>query len=73
MSSRRRVPSYGAQERALEACQSCRAACVAVLTEAPIGSPPYIAAQAVVEAIDGLAEALTGDRRLFPTKPHSTP
>jgi hypothetical protein len=31
-----------------------------------------VAAGAVLEAINGLAEALTGDRTLFWNKPHST-
>ena len=41
-----------------------------MITEAPIASPVCVAAQAVLEAIDGLAEALTGNRCLSHGKPH---
>jgi hypothetical protein len=60
----RRLSSLDA-DAALVAAQTCRRA-------VPVPGPEYEAASAVVEALDGLAEALTGDRRLWrpsPTRP----
>jgi hypothetical protein len=39
----------------------------------PIGGPEYEAANKVTEAIDDLAELLTGDREHFWLKMHRTP
>src|SRR5215213_4984333 len=39
----------------------------------PIGGPIYRAATRLIEEIDLMAEALTGDRRHFWLKPSSTP
>ena len=41
--------------------------------EAPIGGPIYRAATRLMEEIDLMAEALTGDQRHFWLKPSSTP
>jgi hypothetical protein len=57
---RRRILSVATQAEALRAAGECRALCVRVLTEAPVGGPVYLAAQQVLVAIDGLAEAITG-------------
>ena len=57
----------------LEAIGACRRACVAASTVAPIGGPIYRAANRLMEAIDLVAEVLTGNRRNFWLKPHSTP
>jgi hypothetical protein len=54
-----------AREAALEAAKGCRTAMVEVHREAPIGSAEYTAAGALMEAIDGFAETLTGQRRLW--------
>jgi hypothetical protein len=40
---------------------------------APIGGPIYWAANRLMEEIDLVAEVLTGNRRHFWLKPHSTP
>jgi hypothetical protein len=60
-------------EALLEAVGVCRRACVAASTVAPIGGPIYRAATRLMEEIDLLAEVLTGNRRYFWLKPHSTP
>jgi hypothetical protein len=39
-----------------------------ILKEAPIGSCEYRAASAVMQALDGLAEALRGDRHILQNK-----
>lgn len=57
-------------DAAMEAAGECRKLCVQVLTEAPIGGPAYKAAGEVMDAIDKLAEALTGERKRFWLKPH---
>lgn len=48
-----------------------RQACIAACTKAPVGGPEYLAASQAMAAVDDLAEALTGDRTLFWSKPHS--
>jgi hypothetical protein len=67
---RTRFLSDHTSQQALEAAKQCRAACVAIRTEAPIGGPAYVAAGRVMDAIDGLAEVFTDDRRHFHLKPH---
>ena len=57
----------------LDAIGACRRACVAASSVAPIGGPIYRAANRLREEIDLVAEVLTGDRRYFWLKPHSTP
>jgi hypothetical protein len=57
----------------LEAIGACRRACIAASTVAPIGGPIYRAANRLMEEIDLGAEVLTGNRRHFWLKPHSTP
>ena len=57
----------------LEAIAACRRACGAASTVAPIGGPIYRAANRLMEEIDLVAEVLTGNRRHFWLKPHSTP
>ena len=47
-----------------------RSGAIRVCREAKINSPEYKAAQAVTEAIDDLAEKLTGNREFFWTVPH---
>ena len=46
---------------------------VAASGVAPIGGPTYRAANCLMDEIDLLAEVLTGNRRYFWLKPHSTP
>jgi hypothetical protein len=63
---RKRLPlSPMARNAALEAAKQCRAAMVQVHPEAPIGGAEYTAAGALMEALDGFAETLTGQRRLW--------
>ena len=57
----------------LAAIGECRRACIAASSKAPIGGPIYRAATRLIEEIDLMAEALTGDRRHFWLKPSSTP
>jgi hypothetical protein len=57
----------------LDAIGACRRACIAASSAAPIGGPIYRAANRLMEEIDLVAEVLTGNRRHFWLKPHSTP
>jgi hypothetical protein len=66
-----RVFGPAQQEALLDAVRACRHACVRAVAAAPIGGPVYVAAGRLMEAIDDLAEVLTGDRRHFHGKPHS--
>jgi hypothetical protein len=67
---RRRILSAQVSAEAMQVAGECRAACIRILTNAPINGPAYKAAQDVMTAIDGLAEILVGDRRHFHLKPH---
>ena len=71
--SRRRYFGPNDADALQEAIGACRRACVAASTVAPIGGPIYRAANRLVEEIDLVAEVLTGNRRHFWLKPHSTP
>ena len=53
----------------LSAIGECRRACVDAHRKAPIGGPIYRAVSRLMEEIDLMAEALTGDRRHFWLKP----
>jgi hypothetical protein len=57
----------------LAAIGECRRASITASSKAPIGGPIYRAATRLIEEIDLMAEALTGDRRHFWLKPPSTP
>lgn len=61
------------QEAFLAKAGEWRQACLDMRSRAPIGEPFYDAIGKVVEAIDDVAEAVTGDRRHFWTRPHSAP
>ncbi|CTQ45697.1 hypothetical protein LAL4801_04152 [Roseibium aggregatum] len=52
-------------DQALGRLKEGRAGAIQVSTEAKIGSPEYRAAQDVLDAIDALAEKLTGNREHF--------
>ena len=69
---RRRILSHQRIADALKAAGECRAACIRILTDAPIDGPAYKATQDVMQAIDGLAEVLVGDRTHFHLKPHGS-
>lgn len=60
------------KDPALEQLGSGRAGAVQVMRQAKIGSPEYKSAGYVADAIDDLAEKLTGDRTHFHTRPAST-
>lgn len=57
-------------ERVLEAVRKARAEIIRAEAGVVIGSPHYRALERHREAINDLAEALTGDRELFWNKPH---
>lgn len=67
---RRRHLSHDTLKRALHDARECRLAMVQVLAGAEINGPHYRAAQAVMAALDGFAEAATGDRTLWHAKGH---
>ncbi len=50
-------------KRELAAMRACRDAMVRIATRYRINGPEYRTAQAVMDALDDLAGALTGDRR----------
>ena len=52
---------------------ACREACIESLRRAPIDEEIPKRAQALMHAIDDVAEVLTGDRRHFWLKPHGGP
>ena len=57
----------------LAAVSECRRACIAAQTNATIGGPIYRAVSRLMDEIDLVAEALTGDRRHLWLRPHGTP
>lgn len=73
--ARRSTRHFGAADRQtlLTAIGECRKACVEALAVEPIGAPLHDRTVAVMQAIDNLAELLTGDREHFWTKPHTIP
>lgn len=50
-----------------------RRQCIDVLSRAKPQGPLYLSVSAIVDAIDGLAEVVTGDRRSFYQKDATTP
>ncbi|CAO4182066.1 hypothetical protein [Methylorubrum populi] len=50
-----------------------RAACIRLMTRAPINEPFYRALTEVTAAIDSVAEAVTGHRNHFHNRMHSAP
>ncbi|MBG6161506.1 hypothetical protein IWQ54_001156 [Labrenzia sp. EL_195] len=60
------------KEPTLEKLGNGRAGAVDVMRQAKIGSPEYKSAGYVADAIDDLAEKLTGDRTHFHAQPAST-
>jgi hypothetical protein len=69
----RRILSTSTVTATLASAGHCRATCVRTLTEAPIGGPAHLAAQRVLEAIDGLGLGATGDRTHVHLRPPKTP
>ncbi|GEP02293.1 hypothetical protein [Methylobacterium oxalidis] len=64
----------GAEQRdLLDKAESWRKECIRVLTKAPIHSPLYKATSGILDAIDELAEAVTGDRKHFHLRAPTTP
>lgn len=57
----------------LEQARLWRQTCVLVLTRAKPQGPLYTATSSIIEAIDGLAEVVTGDRRTFHQRDATTP
>ncbi|ERP95725.1 hypothetical protein Q669_29595 [Labrenzia sp. C1B10] len=59
-------------EEVLKKLEVGRAGAIQVCTQAKIGSAEYRSANHITEAIDDLAEKLTGDRTYFHGKPATT-
>jgi hypothetical protein len=57
----------------LEEAARLRRTCIDVLTRAKPQGPLYKATEGIVDAIDGLAEVVTGDRRTFYQRDATTP
>ncbi|GEP07018.1 hypothetical protein [Methylobacterium oxalidis] len=57
----------------LDRAEGGRKECSRVLSRAAINSPVYVAAGGIVDAIDGLAEAVPGDRKYFHLAVPTTP
>jgi hypothetical protein len=57
----------------LEEAARLRRTCIDVLTKAKPQGPLYKATEGIVDAIDGLAEVATGDRRRFYQRDATTP
>ena len=55
----------------LERLKEGRKGAIQVCTEAKINGPEYLAAQVVTDAIDTLAEEITGDRKHFGERVHT--
>lgn len=66
---KKRVLSRPTADATLAEAGKCRAACIRLMTEAPISSPAYQRAEALLRAVDDLAEALTGSRAHFHLPP----
>jgi hypothetical protein len=67
----RRLPlSELYKDDALIAARQCRDEMLRIHRSVPIAGSEYQAASAVMDALDGLAEALTGQRRLWHTPEH---
>lgn len=60
------------KDEVLEKLEAGRSGAIQVCTEAKIYSDEYEAADKVTEAIDGLAEKLTGDDSYFHIKPSAS-
>lgn len=73
--SRRTTRSLSDMDRQalLEAIAKCRAACVTASTKAPISGDVYSTAGKLMQAIDDMAQTLTGDHAYLHLKGHSTP
>lgn len=71
--ARRRVFGQGEEARLLDEARVWRARCVEVLGRAPVGGPLYRSVSGVLDAIDGVAEVITGSRGHFHMKAPTTP
>ncbi len=70
MHPRPRTLSPSARVDALAAVEATRRACIRVCAEAKIDGVEYEATGKAIEALDGLAGALTGNPELFCPKPN---
>ena len=66
----RRHLSQGSRDTLLRAAGEFRRVCVATITEAPINGPEAKSVDAAMNAVDGIAETLTGRRDHFHLKGH---
>ena len=69
-SRRRRMFMEDDERRVLQVLRVPRDACIEVNRKAPIYSAVYRSADALIEKIDDVVQALTGDRKHFHLKPH---
>lgn len=67
--TKKRVLSHLTAEAALAEAANCRAACIRPMSEAPISSQAYQKAEALLRAVDDLAEVLTGNSKHFHSPP----
>lgn len=70
---RRRVFCQTEEARLLEEARVWRVRCVEVLGRAPVGGPLYRSVSGILDAIDSVAEAITGSRGHFHMKAPTTP
>lgn len=75
MGTRRSKRSLIPEEKAVWLAQlgTWRRQCNELMGRAPVADPVYRATRGIVEAIDGVAEAVTGDRTHFHLRAHSSP
>ena len=57
----------------LDKAETWRKECVRVLSRAPINGPLYRSVSGIMDAIDGLAEAVAGNRQHFHLEAPRTP
>jgi hypothetical protein len=76
MSGRRRsYRSFEPSDKAelLTALEPCRKACIHAITKAPIDSEVYRRTSKLIDAIDDVAQELTGSREYFHLPAHKAP
>lgn len=73
MTRTKRLFSEANSAALLLSVQECRRAAVMALARAPIHSEGYNAINDLIDALDRITGALTGDRERFWAKLHSTP
>ena len=67
-----RIVDSASRERLLESLGQSRNLLTSAMAQLPVRGPEYLAAEAIVSAIDGMAEHLTGSRQHFWARPVTT-